>query len=154
MAELYHGTFGASGGKREQPAPEIQKPKMSDIDLKSLIELGCIRDDIAIGDIVFTMRSLNISERLEMLSFLGTDPAAQKMFEFNMQVLAMSVEAANGKRLETLHPRFEESSDPVALKRELITAMQPVVLNRLMDFYGKITERSENQFSAEQIKNS
>lgn len=155
MAELYHGTFGASGGKKaEQSAPETQKPKMTDIDLRSLIELGCVRDNIAVGDIVFTMRSLNISERLETLTFLGESPDAQRLFEFNMRVLAMSVEAANGRQLETFHPRFEEGGDLMALKRELIVAMQPPVLNKLMDFYASITERSEAQFSAGQVKNS
>jgi hypothetical protein len=155
MAELYHGTFGATGGKKtEQTAPEAQKPKMTDIDLRSLIELGCIRDNIVIGDITFTMRSLNISERLETLTFLGESPDAQRLFEFNMRVLAMSVEAANGKQFETFHPRFEEGGEPTALKRELVVAMQPPVLNKLMDFYAEITGRSEAQFSAGQVKNS
>ena len=154
MAELYHGTFGVSGSKKEQPAPEIQKSKMNDIDLRSLIELGCVRDDITIGDIVFTMRTLNISERLETLSFLGDSSDPQKMFEFNMRVLAMSIEAANGRKLETLHPNLEKGIDPTVLKKELIIAMQPAVLNKLMDFYGKIVERSDAQFSAEQLKNS
>ena len=154
MAELYHGTFGTSGSRKAEPSVEAPKPKMTDVDLRALIELGCVRDDITIGDIVFTMRTLNISERLDTLNFLGEDPDAQKMFEFNMRVLAMSVEAANGRPLETLHPRCSEGADPAALKKELITAMQPAVLNMLMDFYGKITARSEAQFSAEQVKNS
>jgi len=151
MAELYHNTFGASGGKKAE-VPE--KPKMADVDLRSLIELGCIRDDIAIGNIVFTMRTLNISERLETLNFLGIEPDSQKMFEFNMRVLAMAVESANGKRLETLHPDFTDSGDFITMKKSLITAMQPAVLNKLMEFYTKISERGESQFSTEQIKNS
>lgn len=155
MAELYHGTFGASGGKKAEPsAPETQKPKMTDIDLRALIELGCVRDNVAVGDIIFTMRSLNISERLETLTFLGENPDAQKLFEFNMRVLAMSVEAANGRQFETFHPKFEEGGDPLVLKRELIIAMQPPVLNKLTDCYAKIVERSEAQFSPEQVKNS
>lgn len=153
MAELYHGTFGASAGRKpEPPAPAPQK--MADADLRSLIELGCVRDDIKIGEAVFTLRTLNISERLSAMNFLGENPDQQKMFEFNLLVLSLSLEAMNGVPVETLHPRHGEDLEPAMLKRDLISRMQPVVLNKLVDFYAQITERGEAQFSAEQLKNS
>ena len=151
MAEIKHNVFGSSTGKR--PEPEKQ---MADVDLRSLIELGCIKEEVDVGGMKFVLRTLNASERLGLIDMMGDVTAAtvQRIFEFNVYILALAIESVNGKPLEDLHPDKRPDSDVVKLKRDLLMIMQSPIISKLMEFYTVITERSDGQFTAEQIKNS
>jgi len=148
MAEVKHGTFGVAG-----MAKTVEKPKMSEIDLKSLIELGCVKEEIKIGTMVFVMRTLNATEKFDLASVLGDNPDATKMFDLNLHILAQSIETVNGQKLEDLHPN-KDTGEPIFLKKQIIAAMQTPVIQKLIEFYTQITERADAQFSVEQIKNS
>jgi hypothetical protein len=124
---------------------------MSETDLKSLIDLGCIRDSINIGNTIFVMRTLNVSERISLSSFIGEDQDTQKQFDFNVKLLAIAIETVNGKLLEELHPDTEK--DSILAKIDLLSAMQPPVLAKLLEFYTEITKRADTQFTLEQVKN-
>lgn len=148
MVELKHGVFG---GVRS-PKEETQEPtKMATPDLKSLVELGCVRDEIAIGDMRFAMRSLSAAESVEInrrATEATQDP--QKLFELNIFVLALSIDTVNGVPLED----FGEPSDNIlAARQRVISQLQGPVLSKLLDCYVELTKRAGSQFSAEQVKN-
>jgi hypothetical protein len=126
---------------------------MTEIDLRSLIELGCIKEEIKIGEMTFILRTLNASEKFDLASILGDNPDASKMFDLNLHILAQSIETVNGQKLEDLHPN-KDSGEPLLLKKQIISAMQTSVIQKLTEFYSQITERADAQFSVEQIKNS
>lgn len=150
MVEIHHKDFGSS--KRVEKLPEA--PKMATTDLRSLIELGCIKDNLKVGDITFSFKTLSATDKLSASKLFSEDLSAEALFAFNMTVLAMSIEAVDGKLLEEYHPNFAVGADVVELKRDLLSAMQPAVLGQLIDFYSKITQRGDAQFTEQQIKNS
>lgn len=147
MPELKHSTFGTVG----TTASKEPENKMNLSDLQSLIELGCIRDQVEIGGKIFSMRSLNAMERLELAKFLGEEPTAERLFSFNTKLLAVSIETVNGIPFENFHTNSE--LDPISRKQELLSVMQSPVLGRLLEFYNTITERCDAQFNLEEAKN-
>lgn len=148
--ELRHKSFGAVGTPQQQ---EEHKELAPVDDLQSLIELGCIKDLIQLGTLSFQMRSLNATERVELGKFLGDSPSSDTLFQFNIKILALSIELVNGKPLETFHPNFKPNTDVIKLREEIISSMQAPVIARLLEFYNAIAERSDAQFGPEQIKN-
>ena len=148
MVELRHKSFGAVGTQQ----PE-QKEKMPVSDLQSLIELGCIRDSITLGDLTFELRSLNATERINLAKFLGDKPEEDTLFKFNIRLLALTIEAVNGKPLESFHPDFKSGLDCISLREEIVSSLQAPVIAKLLNFYNEISNRSDAQFDAEQIKN-
>ena len=150
MTEMRHNSFGSISNKK--PEVKLEKPKMAELDLQSLIELGCIKETVDICGMVFKLRTLNISERMSLGDVLGSGQDSQKILEFNIYVLAMSVESVNGKLLEELNPNKNE--DTLMLKKQILSSLQPQVIAKLMEFYTEITNRADAQFTAEQIKNS
>ena len=70
MAELLHQKFNAKSNTNEQNQIE----EIKEDDLESLINLGCIIDEIKIGDKTFKMKSLNASERFDLSKSLNAFP--------------------------------------------------------------------------------
>jgi hypothetical protein len=150
MPEMKHSVFGTSGVPSVPKEPE-QKENVSLNDLQSLVELGCVRDEIKIGEKTFGLRSLNITERKDLSEFLGNDESEQHIFEFNIKLLAMSVETVNGIPLENFHNNID--LDPTIRKQELISVMQTPVVAKLLTFYNEIMGRCDKQFDLEEVKN-
>lgn len=155
MVELKHNVFGSTGTQpaQQQVEDSSEKKPMANLDLRSLIELGCVKDELVIGDMTFRMRSLNVSERREIGTFLGDlenlDP--DKLFDSNMLILAMSIEAVNDQPLESLYDGAPV--DALTAKRVLLSNMQNSVLTKLLDFYTEISDRADAQFTPDQVKN-
>lgn len=149
--ELRHKSFGAVG--TPQQSQEVIKESISTDDLQSLIELGCIKDMIQLGTLKFQLRSLNATERVELGKFLGDSPTSDTLFQFNIKILALSIESINGKPLEAFHPSFKQDGNIIKLREEIISSMQAPVIAKLLEFYNSIAERSDTQFGTEQIKN-
>lgn len=148
--ELRHKSFGAVGTPQQ---PQLEQEQTHVDDLQSLIELGCIKDIIQLGSLSFQMRSLNATERVELGKFLGDSPSSDTLFQFNIKILALSIELVNGKPLETFHPGFKPNVDVIKCREEIISSMQAPVIAKLLEFYNSIAERSDTQFGTEQIKN-
>jgi hypothetical protein len=148
--EIRHKSFGAVSTPPQQPE---QKEQMSIDDLQSLIELGCIKDNLQLGKLNFQLRSLNATERIELAKFLGENPTGEKLFHFNIRLLALTIESVNDKPLETYSPAYGQSADVLALREEIISSMQAPVIAKLLEFYNNIAERSDAQFQTEQVKN-
>lgn len=146
MTEIKHKILGTVG------TVDIEEPKkMATADLKSLIELGCIKDTVEIEGFAFTMKSLGATERLELSKKFGTgDLSGEEQFDFNNHLLAMAIESVNGQPLEILHPREQ---DPFKARIEIISALQSPVINKLLEFYAGVMNRCDSQFELEQIKN-
>jgi hypothetical protein len=144
MIEMKHKSFGAVG------TPEF-KQELSENDLQSLIELGCIYEDVKIGNKNFLMRTLNASEKLYLAKLAVEDQTAEGLFNLNIKVLAISIQKVNGKFLEEFVP---EEKDTLQAKCEIISQFQSPVINRLLEFYNEIATRGDAQFTVQQIKNS
>lgn len=147
MAELKHNTFGAVG-----TAPQQQEPEQATMDdLQQLLELGCIKDDLTIGNMVFRLRTLNTEERFVASNYLGGEPNERKLFEFSLLVLSMAVESVNGKPLEQLVEG--PVTNVMDARREILSKLQSPILTKLSNFYQEITDRADAQFTEEQVKN-
>ena len=149
MVELRHKTFGAVSSA--PLAPEVKDSVVND--LQSLIELGCVKDSIKLGDLEFTLRSLNASERIDLSKFLGDTPAGDSLFQFNIRLLSLAIESINGKSLESFHPAFDANKDVFILRSEIISSLQAPVISKLLEFYNSIAERSDKNFESVLIKN-
>jgi hypothetical protein len=155
MIELKHKVLGSVGAPKENEHA-LTTEVMPEDDLRSLIELGCIRDKIKIGELTFVMKSLSASEQMSLAKSVVTETKddPNKTFSFNVQLLAMSIETVNGKPLERFHPEnFADAAGQIACKVDIITAMQTPVIFKLLEFYQEITDRCYKQFTAEQVKN-
>jgi len=152
MTDLKHNVFGNSNPSQAQKKEEPkEEPRVAD--LRSLIELGCVKDSVEIAGTTFVMRSLGEKEKLDISQILlnKETPDAKELFEFNIRVLASSIISANGVSLETMHP--EPEGDPITKKMEILASMQSPVLGKLIEFYDEITKRCDEQYAAEEVKN-
>jgi hypothetical protein len=149
MVELRHKTLGAVGAPIE--SKEKEEP-MSNIDLQSLIELGCIKEEVGIGNVKFLLRSLSATERMALAREFGSETLSDDaLFNFNIKLLAMSIETINGQPLASFHP--DPSQDELQVKAEIVSALQPPVIAKLLDSYANISARCDKQFGLEQVKN-
>jgi hypothetical protein len=146
MIEISHKTIGTVG------APAQKKEEtMTQLDLQSLIELGCIKEDIIIGTVKFTLRSLSATERISLAKEFGSELSEDSLFNFNIKLLAMCIDLINGQSLVSFHP--DPSGDELQKKIEIVSSLQPPVIAKLLDSYAKISERCDKQFGLEQVKN-
>lgn len=152
MPEIKHNIFGSVGSKhQESNKPTQANNQMDQVDLKSLIELGCIKDTLVIENMSFAFRTLNVNERMMASDFLGENPNARKMFDFNVLVLAMAIESVNGVPLENMYNQNDK--DYLEIRKQIISNFQPAVLSQLLNFYSTLTNRADAQFTGEQVKN-
>lgn len=145
MSQVTHSVFGSVGHAKE--AEKVVSPMD---DLKSLIELGCIEEDVTIGSKVFRLKTLPLVERIRLSSMLNEKPTREQAVDFQINILANAVVSVNGKLLEDLHP--DADMDPVRRKLDIISAFQNPVLNKLMKVYEEMLVRCDLQFDTEQIK--
>jgi hypothetical protein len=154
MVKLEHKTFGTIGSAEE---PVMQKEQEKENDLRSLIELGCVTDTVTIDDKVFELSTIHSSKKLELAGYLnGENPSTEMLFNFNIKTLASAINSVNGVPLENFHPKFKNGATPEAidqLRCEIISSMQSPVIGKLLTFYNEISERSETQYDAKQVKN-
>lgn len=151
MAKLEHNNIF----KPAVPAQETVS-QGSENDLRSLIELGSIIDSVRISDKVFELKTLSAYERLILSKSLKDDITVEEMFDFNIRLLSSVIVSINGKTLETYHPNYNaqlDESQYMSLKCDIISRLQPPVINKLLNFYDGLTKRSESQFETEQVKN-
>lgn len=142
MAEIKHGTFGSYG------KTEDEKKK---VDLRSLIELGCVKEIVSINGIKFELRSLSATEKMEASKFLGTDADPEKLFNFNILLLSMAVDKVNDVPLEELY-EGEPTNNILAARQYIIRQLQSSVLSKLLESYANLVERADSQFTADQVK--
>lgn len=149
MTELRHKVLGTVGAPTE---PEKTKEPMSETNLQSLIELGCIKDTVEIDSFHFTLRSLSATERFELAKQFNTENLSDdQQFEFNIKLLATAIESVNGIPLEDLHPNQE--GDILSSKVQIVSTLQTPVIAKLLDFYASIMKRCDSQFDIGQVKN-
>ena len=146
MIEIRHKTLGTVGAQQKEEEPMVQ------IELQSLIELGCIKEEVVIGNVRFILHSLCANERVELAKEFGTSELSDNdLFSFNTKLLAMCIETINGQPLVSFHPN--PSQDEIQVKMDIIAALQAPVIGKLLDSYAKISERCDRQFDLDQVKN-
>jgi len=144
MSQVTHNVFGSVG-----TAP-VQEKVDPNVDLKSLIELGCIRDHKKIGEMTFFLKTLNLVDRVRLTSTLSPDSTREELVDFQINLLANAIESVDGKSLESLHP--DQEMDPFKRKIDIIAAFQSPVTNALMKLYEDMIKRCDAQYDIEQIK--
>lgn len=149
MTEIRHKILGAVGAPMEQE--EDTREPIAPADLQSLIELGCIKEEVEVGGFKFMLRSLSATERMALSKEFNTELSDQELFQFNLKLLAMAIESVNGQSLESMHPHPE--GDEFKVKMDIIAALQTPVITKLIDAYGRIMDRCDKQFGLEQVKN-
>jgi len=152
MTKIEHKTFGSVGMSSVKKVEEIEVETSPENALRSLIELGSIKEEKVIFGKSFKMRTLNASERLSLTKILGNDPNHETLFNFNVNVLAYSIESIDNKTLESYHPDYNKNSNIIELRCQIIEAFQPSLINSLLDFYNDITSKSDKQYTIDEIK--
>lgn len=149
--ELKHKTFGSvSDGQSDQ----AETKAMPQNDLESLIELGCIKEEVTIGNLTFILRSLNATERIELAKLIGDNPTTESVFAFNTKLLALAIQSVNGRPLEEFYPaEHTKGLDIMTQRCNIISSMQSPVINKLLDCHTSLTKRCDSQFDTEQVKN-
>jgi len=145
MSQVTHNVFGSVGTASAQ-----EKQADPNVDLKSLIELGCIRDSKKIGDMTFYLKTLNLVDRVRLTSTLTPDSTREEFVDFQINLLASAIENIDGKTLESLHP--DQTMDPFKRKVDIVAAFQSPVTNALMRLYDEMLKRCDAQYDLEQIK--
>jgi hypothetical protein len=145
MSQVIHNIFG-SVGQAKEPAKVVDPLD----DLKSLIELGCIEDDVTIGDKVFRLKTLNLVDRIRLSSMLSAESTREQVIDFQINLLASAIVSINGKPLESLHPDL--SMDPLKQRVDILSTLQSPVINILVKAYEEMLLRCDTQFDAGQIK--
>lgn len=141
MAEILHKNFSMQPQAKEE---------VKELDLTNLIELGCVKDSLVLGNMTFILRSLSFDEKIELKPLIPKD--GESFESLNIKVLSLCIESVNGKKLEDFHPEKDVRKDVFKMKEEIIRNLQPSVLGKLLGFYAEIDQRSENIFNKEQIK--
>lgn len=142
--KLEHGTFGSIGSTNKE------KVVSKEDDLRSLIELGAIKEEREICGKKFQLRTLSAKERLSLLKSLNENPNEEDLFNFNITTLAYSIVSINGKLLEDYYEGNKD--DIISLKCEIISNFQSSLITQLLKFYSEITDRGDIQFSVDQVK--
>jgi len=149
MTEIKHSTFGSSKGhSKEKQNPQQQ---IKEADLGSLIELGCIKEDVVIGNLSFKMRSLSSTERLMAADYIDEYADVEKLFSFNKMILSMAIDSVNGTPLENFYDG-PDNLDVLSKRMEVMGKLQSPVIAVLLEAYDKITDRCDAQFNVEQVK--
>jgi len=143
MVEIKHKTLGVIGKE-----PEAQ---MAEADLKSLVELGCIKDEIDIGGRKFVIKTLGSLDRIRLAQEYDKDATEEDKIMYNIKMLACSIESIDNFPVESYHPNPEK--DVLKAKMEIIGALQTPVILRLLEGLQEIMKRCDAQFSTEQVKN-
>ena len=148
MAEIKHPTFGVGNVK---VAPEQVPAKLGEDDLKSLIELGCLREEFEVGEKKFVIKTLNASERLQVSKKEAGDLSEIDLLGVQCEILSLAIESINGRPLEDYHPN--ENMDPLERRKEILAHMQSPVIMELLAKFIEITNKADGQFSVEAVKN-
>ena len=153
MTEIKHDTFGSVGTPENQkttfsPLKEKASPSTMDLfDLKSLVELGKIQDTITIGNFVFEMTTLDDINQAKAYDLLQDE---EKKLTLRRIVVGLSLVTINGRTPEEII----QSDKPSDEKRmELVANLQGAVVDKLLEFYDSLLERSQKDISDESVKN-
>lgn len=133
----------------DPPEPKAPMPLP---DLKSLIELGRVRDNVLIGGMRFEMETLNDEAQREIFRRVSNDPSegADSFVRLRRLTVAVALTRVNDQPFEDLMPGESNSLDR---KVEIISRMQDSVVDRLFEFYNELMERSRKDITPKQVKN-
>lgn len=138
--EIKHKSFGSVGSSG-----------MSEPDLRSLIELGCIKETVKLGNLTFSIRTLSVVEAQHAASVFDGEPTNKQVMEFNFRLLAMAVEKVNNTPLEKFDDDSNET-DLLARRINVLKRLQPSIFSKLLEVYENMTARANAQFRDEQVK--
>ena len=119
--------------------------------LDNLFMLGFLEEEIEIGGYIFKVHTLTNRENQKiatLFSKLGETEGG--LFSVNDIVLAYAINTVNDTSLEELYDGNEK--DSIMRKVSVIKDLQQPVVNRLMEFYKEMSEKSSSQIGDEEIK--
>ena len=150
MAEIKHPTFGVGNTKQEVPE-QTEPARLAEDDLKSLIELGCLREEFLVGEKKFVIKTLNASERLQVSKKEIGDLSELDLLGIQCEILSLAIESIDGRALEDFHPN--KTMDPFERRKEILAHMQSPVIMELLAKFTELTNKADGQFSVEAVKN-
>lgn len=136
--------------RAQDQAAAMPQPQPQMANLRSLIELGKVRDTITIGGMEFAMETLNDDEQQMVFKRAGEQTGADSFMELRRLVVAMSVTSVNGRPMESLVPGERE---PLDKRMAVVRSMQGHVVEKLYEFHDVLLERAQQEISPEQVKN-
>lgn len=124
--------------------------------LQDLIFLGSAREEVDVNGVKFAIRTLTHEETGELLR------RAERLeqtdtFTIRTLTLATVIEQINGIAFDTIANDLDGADQYETMldrKVGVLCKMQRVVVNHLYVKYVELSDRSENQFSGEEVKNS
>ncbi len=145
MTQVINNVFGSVGQKEEV------KPNPND-SLRSLIELGAIKDSFVVGGQKFNLKTPSLVERVRMASFVSgkENITLQEFVDFKINILAHVIDNVNGIPLENLHP--EKEMDALKRKIDIIATFQGPLIDVLFNLYQDMLSRCDAQFGLDSIK--
>jgi hypothetical protein len=145
MTQVINNVFGSVGQKEEVK----QSPNDR---LKSLIELGSIKDSKVLGGQKFNLKTPSLVERTRMSSYLSgkAEVTQQEMVDFQVNILAHVIVSVDGIPLEDLHP--EKEMDSLQRRVEIVSTFQGPLITSLIDLYKDMLNRCDAQFGSDEIK--
>jgi hypothetical protein len=135
------------------PPEQDEKRPMEIATLRTLIELGRVRETIVLGGLEFEMETLGDDAQEGMFRSLAQmdSVGADAFINLRRVVVATAVVSVNGQPFESLDPAAHGSG--VEKKISIAKRMQSQVIDRLYDFYNSLLEKSQQKIDPEQVKN-
>ena len=145
MTQVINNVFGSVGQREEVKANPNDK-------LKSLIELGSIKDSTVLGGQKFSLKTPPLVERVRLASFLNgkENPTQSELVDFQVNLLAHVIVSVDGIPLEDLHP--EKEMDALQRRVEIVSTFQGPLLSVLINLYQDMLNRCDAQFGLNEIK--
>jgi len=136
--------------RAQEQAAGMPKPQPQMADLRSLIELGKVRDTVTIGGMTFAMETLTDDEQQAVFKRAGDQTGADSFMELRRIVVAMSVTAVNNQPLESL---VAGDQSPLDKRMAVVSNMQGHVVEKLYEFHDVLLGRAQQEIDPEQVKN-
>lgn len=138
---------------QEQQEEEEKKP-MPLPNLRSLVELGKIRDHITIGGLRFEMETLDDDAQREIFKRMvdddDTSVGADSFVRLRRLTVALALTKLNDQAFEDVMSGKEDAIDK---KVAIVSKMQDSVVEKLFDFYNNLLEQGQEKIAPDQVKN-
>lgn len=125
-------------------------------DLRSLIECGKITDTVEVDGKKFTMSTMaDEAQEAVFKRFSAATADAAAFVDLRRTVVAMAVDAFNGRPFESIYPAdAPPQPDAFGARLAMVRMMQGQVVDKLYAFYEELLKRSKQKVDPEQVKNS
>lgn len=119
-------------------------------DLRELIFLGRVMDEIKIDGFSFEMSTLTSKEKRDLVISLSKVSGGGVAAHLRTEALSFALKKVNGVPLEELYEFYggsDEEADVLDKKRFILENMQASLVEKLFEKYEALVEQSESSYS-------